>query len=822
MLLLQCGITLAQHAMSIKPRQPIICYHSYKNNPDHIPAPRQPEARTKTATFQVEYINFPADNQARIAFQRAVDIWATQLNSTIPIKIRAQWQSLNPGVLGQAVWGSAHANFDGAPNLNTFYPVALAEKIAGRELNEPDDPEIVASFNSGTNWYFGIDGNTPTGKMDLVTIVLHEIAHGLGFTDTYDVVNTQGSVGLGNDDPPLIYDLFVENGTGQKLFTEFVSPSASMGTQLTSNSIFYNSPLATAGGSGTRPRLFAPSPFDGGSSIAHLNENTYNTAGDPNRLMTPQIDFAESIHNPGSILLNIFKDMGWVFTKIQHERLRDTERKDGAPYVVKAKILSDNGYLPDQVKLFYTTDNVTFTQVAMTPTGVTDEFQASLPGVTTNWGYGYYISVVDVLNRTFTNPGKIQTQKQQPVQDLVVFNIGTDSQAPEIVHTPVDYIFNDETELAIEAAITDNLGVQQVRIEYSINGGALQQQVMQQVNGGDNLYRTMISIPPGLVIGNKIEYKIVATDNSAGANLASAPDNGNYSILITGIMAVRDAYITDFNQPSIDFIGSGLRMTTPSGFTNAGIHSDHPYKDGSGINNEGNYIYQLQVPIRLNAGNPFIQFDEVVLVEPSKSGAVFGDIDFYDYVIVEGSKDGGHTWKPFVDGYNARADAAWLTRYNLNISHDNSLSTGNSQLFRKRTINMLEKNAFAAGDEVLIRFRLYADQAAHGWGWAIDNLSIQGPVTGIEVSMSTTFATYPNPATQDVTIEFWQPHNDHVKIQVVNLRGQVVLNDELMMGPYNTTHQIDISTLQAGLYFIRATSGEETVIRKLVKVGEGH
>src|SRR5690606_5610204 len=146
---------------------------------------------------------------------------------------------------GQAIWASAHANFGGAQYMNTFYPVALAEKIAGREINDPSEPDILASFNSDASWYFGTDGNTPAGKMDLVTIVLHEIAHGLGFTDTYDVEGSLGSVGVDNGGAvvPFVFDLFVENKTGKNLCREFQSPSQSLATELQSSDLYFNGPL---------------------------------------------------------------------------------------------------------------------------------------------------------------------------------------------------------------------------------------------------------------------------------------------------------------------------------------------------------------------------------------------------------------------------------------------------------------------------------------------------------------------------------------------------------------------------------------------------
>src|SRR5690606_20432683 len=147
-----------------------------------------------------------------------------------------------------------------------------------------------------------------------------------------------------------------------------------------------------------------------------------------------------------------------------------------------------------------------------------------------------------------------------------------------------------------------------------------------------------------------------------------------------------------------------------------------------------------------------MRFDEIVLVEPGDNGSVFGDDGFYDYVLVEGSADGGSTWQPFIPGYDARANNTWLSRYNGNIIDHISQAAGEPSLYRERTIDLLENGNFSPGDEVLIRFRLFADQLANGWGWAIDNLVIQEedePVTGVPSDPVRALHVYPVPAYED-------------------------------------------------------------------------
>jgi hypothetical protein len=206
-----------------------------------------------------------------------------------------------------------YRDFPGAPQAGTWYAVALAEKLGGADLNPTTDPDINANFSSAfPNWYFGTDGNTPPGQYDFVSVVLHELGHGLTFAGSMTVSSGQGSWGSGSGFP-FVFDRFAENGAGQSLLntTLFPNPSAALATQLQSNSVFFDGPQAVAANGGTRPPLYAPASWIQGSSYSHLNESTYPPANQ-NSLMTPEIGTAEAIHNPGPVTLGMFRDMGWT------------------------------------------------------------------------------------------------------------------------------------------------------------------------------------------------------------------------------------------------------------------------------------------------------------------------------------------------------------------------------------------------------------------------------------------------------------------------------------------------------------------------------
>jgi hypothetical protein len=133
--------------------------------------------------------------QRLIAFQRAADIWGATLDSSVTIIINAQFTALTctatSAVLGSAGATSSQANFPGAPLTNTWYPIALRNKLAGTEAN-PGVGQISANFNSnlglnanclpGSQFYLGLDNNVPSGQINLIVTLLHEFGHGLGFS----------------------------------------------------------------------------------------------------------------------------------------------------------------------------------------------------------------------------------------------------------------------------------------------------------------------------------------------------------------------------------------------------------------------------------------------------------------------------------------------------------------------------------------------------------------------------------------------------------------------------------------------------------------
>ncbi|MFM7775635.1 MAG: fibronectin, partial [Actinomycetota bacterium] len=106
--------------------------------------------------WRVTYNDFPTE--ARDAVQYAIDIWSRNFESKVPISVDASWETNSDNrVLGSARPGYYFNNFAGAPDPDLWYPSALANSLAERDL-DPRQKEIFLTVNSTPLWYAGIDG----------------------------------------------------------------------------------------------------------------------------------------------------------------------------------------------------------------------------------------------------------------------------------------------------------------------------------------------------------------------------------------------------------------------------------------------------------------------------------------------------------------------------------------------------------------------------------------------------------------------------------------------------------------------------------------
>ncbi|HCW07560.1 MAG TPA: hypothetical protein DGG95_09385, partial [Cytophagales bacterium] len=252
---------------------------------------------------------------------------------------------------------------------------------------------------------------------------------------------------------------------------------------------------------------------------------------------------------------------------------------------------------------------------------------------------------------------------------------------------------------------------------------------------------------------------------------------------------------------SNDFFLSGFSLQ-PFGYSNTSLQTAHNYP-----NNQSQYA-TLLVPIVVSSSLSNFVYSDVAIVQPGANGSVFGQAAFNDYVIAEATKD-GLNWSPIANGYNASANANWLTTFN-------SKQAGNSDLTVIETFDL--KNNFKTNDTILVRFRLTsnADNTV-GWGWSIDNLFIQQTPTEVE-PVSEEIKIYPNPSTGIFNIAYYLPEQSSLVVKVWDVTGRPILAQasEIQNSGNNQT-QVNLESSPPGMYVVQLkTSSFEKTLKVII------
>ena len=777
-----------------------ICYAGNKINKVYIPPPKSFMTKSGSkggGVITVIYTGFSAEAKAAVDY--AVKIIESILPPDLKLTIKASWTRISTaGVLGN----SSITSFAGGWGIDALepmalYPVTVAEKIAGRSLNEDNEADVELVLNSTAKWYFGTDGNTPVSKYDLVTVVLHELCHGLGFFDSLDAENGAGSYGIGTI--PIIYDKFVENLFEKRLTdtTLFRQNSEDLYNELVGGQLYFSGPLTRRYLSGGRARLYAPSTWDPGSSVSHLDELRTNQV---NALMTPYIDYGEAIHDPGNLTLSILGDLGWINTRIIARKVKDTE-EHLSEIELTADIRSDTTYNKDMVGLVFSFDGfLTADTLMMNALSPGDSYSGKIQVLSYNSKIDYYFFTADNFSRLYKSPSLAE-------ENPYSVYIGTDTVKPVISHSPPEYFFEKIDSIYFEANVTDNLEVDTVFIEYRVNNGFTKSYGLRSV--GVEKYSLSLPVKTELLKGgDSLEYRIIAIDKASGRNRGISPASGYNSIRIETLLPVVNSYSTDFSDGVSDFFNSGFGIAQPAGFSSLALHSEHPYKSPDEDYKSLEFSAVLRHPVIFDASGMVVSFKELVLVEPGAEGSVFGFSDFYDYVIIEASGNYGKTWFGLIDGYDSRIIPSWETAYNSSTNGQNSTFEGIESMMKQHAYYPRISDQISDRDSLLIRFRIYSDPYANGWGWVIDDLQIKPLIDQIEEKSTSGTKVFPNPGKGLVNIIFESTGIiKPVHISVYDITGRCIIREE-SFGEEKAT--LNMTGNPSGLYLIVINNGYST------------
>jgi len=778
----------------------LVNYTSAKINKKYVGPPEKSmlkSAGSVNTVFNVTSEHLTED--AKHALNYAVQIWEGLFLSTVPINVFVKMEPLDADILAKSRPASFFMNFDGAINKNVYYPVALAEKLAGKDLN-PGNHDIICSFNQNLPWYFGTDGNTPETHYDFVTAVLHEIAHGLGFSGFFKDDGSNGFLNNGHH-LPSIYDLYVFNANNQQLAnsTLFPSPSVQLHNALVSGDLRF---LASNENekNASISEIYSPSYWNDGASIYHLT-------GDE-RLMMPFSAKGLAIHHPGNEVLTILNEIGWSTPVFAFEPLKDFE-EPCAELTVEIEIFTGDETKDFSVQIISSANNFeTSTSAELTRIESSGIFKGIIP-------LDYSTGKIDYYFEAKTKKGKIYTFPFSAPAKKLSFKIGPDYIPPVIAHNPQKIIPENSVDFSVHALAKDNLGLNTVKVEYKLNG-VLQSPVDLILTGKEN-YSGILQLNTGEFRNSNLEYRIVAEDKSAIGNKKYQPSAGFYSVSIFQSLEPVKSYSSDFESGSSDFAVADFNISRMVGFSDNLLHTLHPYPLSAVKDENFNLIAQLKYPVILQEGGE-MRFDEVVLVEPGEAGTDFSEDSFWDFVIAEGSKDKGSTWIPFSLGYDSGSNENWESAFLNSTVNNKSQAVGTQNMFLKNVIYLTEDTGFSEGDTVLFRFRLASDHSLNGWGWAIDNLKIQSMSTDSDLIVQKSIHAYPNPFDNKFFLDFSTFENsDQLNVTVTDIFGKTIYKKD-GTAPSIGSKLIELPGVKSGIYLLRVTGGNKVLVaQKMIK-----
>lgn len=218
--------------------------------------------------------------EVRQAVEFAGEIMSREIVSSFPIEVAVGAFDDSPAAASASFRGIR--DFPNTPITGALYPTALANEFAGEDLT---GQELRIRINSNISFYTGIDGNTDN-QLDLVTTLLHEMCHGLGFA-------------------------FANNGA---FFNQFTDSNGNLLRDFPRNgeeieAIFTSGPFLDIPG---KPSLEGDRGRSRANSLSHLSRESSLTPG--NRLMDTGLGTDNVIRNIGPIVRNVFRKMGYKLT----------------------------------------------------------------------------------------------------------------------------------------------------------------------------------------------------------------------------------------------------------------------------------------------------------------------------------------------------------------------------------------------------------------------------------------------------------------------------------------------------------------------------
>jgi len=276
----------------------VLCTYDEYHNSDN-------ETNTSVINGKLSFIlSGDLNLEQTAATEYALALWGEQLVGTVPVDINVLSVPMEPDVLGRA-WQQQHFL---NTTTNTYYHSPLWNQLVGYDATTLRD--IRLEMNPNFSYHYQTNATPPNNKVDWVTVMLHEVCHGLGFSP---IIREDGryvymaEAGGYATNHPGIYDRQLFQGTTENIRLTDLNQSG-RAALITSDNLYAGVPGSNllVANNGMRVKIYAPTTYQGGSSVSHWdNSATFPT------FMKYAIYRGTATHTFNTRKIGILLDLGW-------------------------------------------------------------------------------------------------------------------------------------------------------------------------------------------------------------------------------------------------------------------------------------------------------------------------------------------------------------------------------------------------------------------------------------------------------------------------------------------------------------------------------
>jgi hypothetical protein len=473
---------------------------------------------------------------------------------------------------------------------------------------------------------------------------------------------------------------------------------------------------------------------------------------------------------------------------IEHAPLPDTE-DPLAPRPILARVRMTGGGLPvaidpASVRVSWRAQGApAWAEVALGPDGG-DLFSGVLPAPGAPGAYEY------VIHAASDSAGLEAADPPAGPAAPHVFVVGPDGTPPWLVHAAVTTSAPAQLPRTLLARAGDNLGVDSVWAEWSVDGGPIQS-APAVAAGGDSF---LVALGAGLAEGQSLAYLFGARDASAAGNIG--PPDPAWRTLLVG-----PHWVEDFENGPAGWTHASLTPTYRDAWRTSRRWASPAGGTGWACGLESGLVYPARLDAALESPEipailpgTFLRFDHRYDLEERDATRA------WDGARVEGQVGGG-AWQvlPPAAGYSHTVFSS-----SLPLGQGTPCWSGRSSGFLSEAVDL---SPLAPGP-ARIRFRMTTDDWIGGAGWDVDHVRIDapaGPPTGVPAPAALALGRpWPNPTRGSLRLSLALPRAAEVEWALYDVAGRRVATlARATLGP--GSHALDASPRvpASGLYFAR-------------------